>query len=121
LTEEKIPSLDSVKKKTIEAKFASTGFETEEQVALTLLEDNWNAMRNPRYYLKNEDRFKEMDIIARKSLKKDSNLRFLLVIECKKQEKWPWVFLQVQLESKNALSVSFPVKETSYGNVYSKT
>ncbi|MHB1909286.1 MAG: hypothetical protein ACYCQJ_10525 [Nitrososphaerales archaeon] len=118
MDEERTWNIEEIKK-TIDVKFTSTGFETEEQVALTLLKDNWYTMRNPRYYVKSEDRYKEMDILARKSLKPDSFLRFLLVIECKKQEKWPWVFLQGSTKIRNPFSVSFATQDRLYGHVYS--
>lgn len=113
------PTLEDVRK-TLEAKFMATGFPTEEQVALTLLEDHWNTLRNPRYMTKEDNRFHEMDILARKTARIKPSTKLLLVIECKKQEKWPWIFAQGSVKIQNHYAVSFAATEHSYDIVYSQ-
>lgn len=119
ITADKPPTAEDVKK-AIEGKFSSTGFGTEEQVALTLAQKGWYVRRNPRYFENKEDRhYHEMDILARKQIKKDPKVRILLVIECKKDEKWPWIFLQTSSKNLNPLSVNFATKDEFNDRIYS--
>jgi hypothetical protein len=100
-------------------KYLATGFPTEVQVALTLAEDKWSVTRNARYQVKNDNRYHEIDVIATKRLKPGSITRIALVIECKKQEKYPWIFVADSTEIRNPLAVTVAAKEEAYDEIYS--
>ncbi len=99
-------------KKCMEEKFELTGFPTEEQVSLMLLNKGWTVYRNVKYRDKTERKFKEIDITAIKGFKTNmGNTQIVLVIECKKEEKCPWVFFKGTEKVTDPLTINFVSKE----------
>jgi len=104
--------------RAIASKFEATGFPTEEQVALTLTQDNWWVTRNARYRTKKDPRYHEVDIIAEKKPIPRSDTRIVLVIECKKQEEFPWIFAVDSTRITNHFAVTIAAKEVSFDVLY---
>lgn len=117
MSDEDPHSLESIGK-AIKAKFEATGFPTEEQVALTLAEDKWSVTRNARYRNKNDRRYHEIDIIATKRPNPSTKTRVMLVVECKKQEEYPWVFVAGSTKVRNHFSITIAAKEHSFDVLY---
>ena len=118
LSQDDAASIDDIGK-AIEKKFQATGFPTEEQVALTLAEDKWVVTRNARYQVKNDNRYHEIDVIAKKRVGKSNFTRIELVIECKKQDRYPWIFVAKSTQIRDHLAVSIAAKGTAIEGFYS--
>ncbi|UKS64699.1 hypothetical protein [Rossellomorea marisflavi] len=95
---------DELKNKLMED-ILKTGFPLEMEITQTLRENDW-AVRNGSYYIdKDEDKGREIDIIATKHIVNEieetgfsREVVFSLIIEIKKTEGKPWVFFTSEAE-----------------------
>lgn len=70
----------------------SSGVPLEIFSSIVLEKLGWDIRQGSRYLSKRFDKEKEIDIIAEKESISFKNIRNVLVLECKKSEKKPWVF-----------------------------
>jgi hypothetical protein len=101
-------------KQTIEDAIAKTGFVLEHKVASLFEKSHWTIIHN-RYYLDDvTDGQREMDMIAYKVREKNGVLVYtVLIISCKKNIEFDWVFL-----TRNAPGMSVNIKMLPV-NIYS--
>lgn len=95
MTNDKKKPAQETAKPTIEEAIAKTGFVLEHKVASLFEKSNWSVIHN-RYYLDDvTDGQREMDMIAYKTILNKNNVRVYtaLIISCKKNDEFDWVFL----------------------------
>lgn len=90
MTEKKEESKEEKNKKAIN----STGFIVEHQVSQILENNGWSVINN-RYYIDDmENKLREIDLLAYKTVNFDKiRYFFVLVISCKKSETDDWVLI----------------------------
>jgi len=115
ISEEELRELE----KKVKEKYEKSGFSTEEEAALTLIKAGWTVIRNVKYYHQIEKKYKEIDLVGTKIIKKHRNrIRLFLIIECKKQEDFPWILPIGNLKITDSFSVTFVAKERAFDHIY---
>ena len=78
----------------LKREITKSGFPFEIFSSITLSKFGWNCEIHTIYYSEQTKSFSEIDIRAHKLDKHFEGVSDVLVIECKKQEKKPWVFFE---------------------------
>ncbi|MEO3408367.1 hypothetical protein AAFN85_30915 [Mucilaginibacter sp. CAU 1740] len=105
---------------SIEKAIEKTGYVLEHKVASMLEKENWSVIHN-RYYLDDVTELqREMDMIAYKTLllEDDVMLFTALIISCKKNSEFDWVFLTRKAPGMNVNINMLPVNFSSNVEVF---
>jgi len=101
------------KAKFIRDQIEKSGFPFEMEIAFTLKGEKWEALPSSPYWDEDEEKWREIDIKAYKTIKrsldgeslKPYSLSVALIIECKKTDEFGWVFFPW---TRNALDMQLP-------------
>jgi len=107
-------------KQTLEEAIQKTGYVLEHKVATLLEEAKWTVIHN-RYYLDDVTSVqREMDILAYKSDETKSGIRIYtaLIVSCKKNEEFDWVFLTRKAHGMNLNLNLLPINFSSNIDVF---
>jgi len=97
-------------KEYIESEIQKSGFPLEIKSSMILAKFGWNVSPHVMFFNQKKQRDSEIDIVAIKTLMPaiPKILVNVLVVECKKQEKKPWVFFEQ--DQKNTLVTTICAK-----------
>lgn len=98
----------------VKEEIAKSGFPLEIFVATVLEKHGWDVVPHLIYPVK-ESGFQELDVHAKKAHSKVSDTQDILIIECKKQEKKPWIFFEQDKPTEDVLTLNLSPYDYTYG------
>jgi hypothetical protein len=106
---------------TIKKEIRKTGHPLSLEISRTLNQKKWAVRNGPRYFSKDINTFREIDIVSFRSSLFLKDAIDILVIECKKSEKDNWVFFKQTHKNRDPYTLNIAQSDGTVltGKIYS--